>query len=104
MLPFRSFPEYYELIQRPVDLTSIKKAIASGAYSSVQEALSDIRLVWANCQQFNADGSDISDIAIELAAKTEEFVQVGADVDSIGIVIVFTVISLGFVFSSLSFV
>jgi hypothetical protein len=53
------WPEYYELISRPIDLTTIKVGLKDGNYSTVESVLNDIRLVWDNCRNFNSAGSDI---------------------------------------------
>jgi hypothetical protein len=63
------FPEYYEIIEQPMDLSTIKSKIND--YSNVEEAIADIRLVWENCRIFNSDESDIVSWANALAEASE---------------------------------
>jgi Bromodomain len=72
--PRSLFPEYYEIIKNPIDLTAIKEQI--NKYETVEECLSDIRQVWENCRLFNAEGSEIFDTADSLHAELEEMVEV----------------------------
>jgi Bromodomain len=68
------FPEYYEFIKNPVDLSTIKEQL--GKYDTVEECLGDIRQIWENCRLFNAEGSDISATADLLQTELEELVEV----------------------------
>ena len=68
------FPEYYEIIKNPRDLSTIKEQL--NKYETVEECLADLRLVWANCRLFNSEGSDIADTADALGAELEEMVEV----------------------------
>ena len=71
---FRVFPEYYELIENPMDLTTLKSKIAS--YTTIEEAILDLRIIWDNCRNFNAEGSDITLLADEFAASVENSIEV----------------------------
>lgn len=51
------FPEYYEAIEHPMDLTTIKDHIPS--YCKFEDFLVDLSLIWKNCMSFNAPESDI---------------------------------------------
>ena len=68
------YPEYYEIIEQPMDLTTIKERMHE--YHSIEECLGDIRLVWDNCRQFNAEGSDILQSAEECSVLLETLVAV----------------------------
>ena len=70
------FPEYYEIIKNPRDLSTIKDQL--NKYDTVEECLADLRLVWSNCRLFNSEGSDIADTADALSAELEEMVDVRA--------------------------
>lgn len=69
-----SYPEYYEIIQSPMDITTVKNKLNS--YISVEEMLRDIRQIWENCRIFNADGSDIVKMADKLAEASEALIEV----------------------------
>lgn len=70
------FPEYYQVIDRPMDLNTIKKNLNGSIYTTVQDVLTDLRLIWSNCMTFNSDGSDIALLAEELSQLTEDSIMV----------------------------
>lgn len=70
----RQYPEYYEFIKKPVDITYIKDNL--NKYSTVNEVLTDIRLMWENCREFNIEGSEIISWSEELAMATENLIEV----------------------------
>ena len=55
----KEFPDYYVLIARPIDMTMIKNKIKNGFYKTVDEFISDARLMFNNCRQYNKEGSTI---------------------------------------------
>lgn len=46
----RELPDYYEIIEKPMDLNKVKRKIKDGKYHSVQDMGSDIRLLCANAR------------------------------------------------------
>lgn len=50
--------DYPQIIKKPMDLNQVKRNIEIGKYSNINEAAEDVRLIWKNCMQYNADGSD----------------------------------------------
>jgi hypothetical protein len=74
-VPKDQYPEYYQVIAKPMDLSSIKMKLAGGGYQDIHEAISDLHLVWKNCKQFNADGSDIFKIAEASESKCESLLE-----------------------------
>lgn len=46
----RELPDYYEVIDRPMDLNRIKKKIKEGRYLSLDEMSEDIELICSNAQ------------------------------------------------------
>lgn len=66
-LPSRKdFPEYFEIIKRPISMYEIRKRIENGVYQSVEPCLNDFRLMFDNCRTFNEDGSMIFQDAVRL--------------------------------------
>lgn len=66
-LPSRKdFPEYFEIIQRPISMYEIRKRIENGHYESEEPCLNDFRLMFNNCRTFNEDGSMIFQDAVRL--------------------------------------
>lgn len=53
----RFAPNYYTVIQRPMDLGTIKRNLEIRQYADVRQFAEDVRLVFANCRQFNPDPS-----------------------------------------------
>ena len=58
-VPRSEFPEYYEMIKKPMDYGTMKEKLEGGAYRSVQAMQKDFVLIMANCLEFNAADSDI---------------------------------------------
>ncbi|CAJ1924093.1 unnamed protein product [Cylindrotheca closterium] len=64
--------DYPQIIDKPMDLGTVKKKITDRKYTSLQEAAEDVRLVWANCMTYNADESDFHLLAQSLSKRWEE--------------------------------
>jgi len=64
--------DYPQIVKKPMDLGHIKRKIEKEQYSSLHEAAEDVRLVWANCKTYNADGSDFFLLADNLSKKFED--------------------------------
>jgi hypothetical protein len=45
--------DYYKVIQRPMDLTTVMKNIETGKYTKTEEWQEDINLIWANALTYN---------------------------------------------------
>lgn len=52
-------PDYYNVIQRPMDFAKIKSKLNLGNYESNYDFMSDIQLVFTNCDLYNVNGSEI---------------------------------------------
>ncbi|XP_076380788.1 protein polybromo isoform X5 [Megalopta genalis] len=53
------YPEYYDVIETPVDLKTVARKIQEGAYSSISDMEKDLMLMCRNACQFNEPGSQI---------------------------------------------
>lgn len=53
------YPEYYDVIETPIDLKTIARKIQEGAYSSLGDMEKDLMLMCRNACQFNEPGSQI---------------------------------------------
>ena len=74
---FRSFPEYYDLIEEPMDLSTFKKNLSlPHHYPNTAAALADLRRIWSNCQAFNAEGSEIFEKSVFCSGQLEEMILV----------------------------
>ena len=62
--------EYPKIVKKPMDLGTVQKKLEAGKYAKVEELVKDVQQIWINAKLFNAEGSDIYDVAMLLA---EEF-------------------------------
>jgi hypothetical protein len=59
-------PEYRDIIENPMDLTTIKLKLEGGNYGNIDEFIEDVNLVWDNAMKFNHEGSEIYEHAMTL--------------------------------------
>ncbi|WVF72103.1 hypothetical protein IAT40_006915 [Kwoniella sp. CBS 6097] len=50
----RDAPDYYEVIKRPMDLTSVLRNVKARKYKSKADFESDLNLIWSNCFEYNS--------------------------------------------------
>ncbi|KAI8807309.1 hypothetical protein BJ742DRAFT_661105, partial [Cladochytrium replicatum] len=48
-------PTYFQIIKRPMDLSTVDKKFEDGTYKTLDEMVADFRLMFDNCYLFNAD-------------------------------------------------
>ena len=53
------YPDYYDVIENPIDMITINERINNGVYAREDKLISDLRTMFANCRQYNEEGSDI---------------------------------------------
>ncbi|XP_046861230.1 E3 ubiquitin-protein ligase TRIM33-like isoform X3 [Xenia sp. Carnegie-2017] len=71
-------PNYYKVIQKPMDLTLIKTKLQPmhfEHYNSVNEFIADCKLVFSNCALFNDAESDVGKMGKRLAADFQNIVR-----------------------------
>ena len=51
--------DYPEIIQKPMDLSTVKENLLGGKYGTYEDAFNDIQLIWDNCKLYNMMGSEI---------------------------------------------
>jgi len=75
--------DYPQIIKKPMDLGQVKRKIEQMKYNSIHDAADDVRLIWKNCMQYNADGSDFFILAQNMSKKFEDkFGKLQKDLDS----------------------
>ena len=62
--------DYLQIIKTPMDLSTIRKKIKQEKYSTIEEVIEDIVLIWDNCRAYNQSGSVISKQAIVASANS----------------------------------
>lgn len=66
-LPSRKeFPEYFDIIEKPIALHKIRERIEKQQYIDIQSCLDDMKLMFSNCKFFNEDDSQIHKDAVTL--------------------------------------
>jgi hypothetical protein len=58
-VPRDEIPEYYEMIEEPMDYGTMKLKLENGEYRSAQAMQKDFTLIMRNCLQFNEKDSEI---------------------------------------------
>ncbi|OHT12777.1 Bromodomain containing protein [Tritrichomonas foetus] len=62
-------PDYYKVIKNPQDIGTIKNRLENNEYTTVNEWLKDMNLVWENAQKYNGPLSFISRVALCMKNK-----------------------------------
>ncbi|KAF9948419.1 hypothetical protein BGZ72_009665 [Mortierella alpina] len=63
-----NIPNYFEIVKRPMDLSTIKSNLDNGKYAKMQEFEDDVRLMLSNCAKFNPVGTMVYNEGQELEA------------------------------------
>lgn len=66
--------EYYQAIQNPIALDQIKRNAKRKKYRNVGGVLADLEIMFENAMQYNEEGSDIYDDAVELQKEARRLV------------------------------
>lgn len=66
-----NLPDYFTIIKCPMDLGTVTKRLAGGAYPNPQVMLSNVRLVWDNCRAYNDPSSEVCAAAFTLETQFE---------------------------------
>ncbi|GBG31694.1 Bromodomain-containing protein 8 [Hondaea fermentalgiana] len=61
--------DYPTIVKEPMDLSTIKANLDKNKYSSFDDFVRHMRLIWSNCMAYNADGSDLYKVALKLKRK-----------------------------------
>nr|XP_057941769.1 E3 ubiquitin-protein ligase TRIM33 isoform X2 [Doryrhamphus excisus] len=73
-----SVPNYYRIIKNPMDLKKVKKKLqlrSSQYYKTIQEFVSDMRVVFKNCAKYNEEGSEMAVSGKAVSLYFEEKLQ-----------------------------
>lgn len=61
-----NLPDYFNIINKPMDLGTIKKRLENNYYWSADEAITDFNQMFTNCYLYNKPGEDITIMAKSL--------------------------------------
>jgi hypothetical protein len=63
--------DYPEIIERPMDLGTVKRNLERGQYKEMDTCANDVRQVWTNCLIYNSEDSDFYALASILSDRFE---------------------------------
>ena len=67
--------DYYDIIKKPMDLSTIRNNIYNKIYKEPYQALDDIQLIWDNCKTYNIEGSDIHNDALKMEKYADRIIK-----------------------------
>ncbi len=65
-------PGYYDVIKKPMDLSTIRKKLENRSYSSVSEFVADLELIVENCYKFNSPDTKVYECCVEFEKLVNE--------------------------------
>lgn len=70
----KQYPDYYQTIENPISLANVRKRTKRKEYRTLDEFVSDMKLIFKNAQDYNEPGSEIYEDATFLRQKLEDLV------------------------------
>jgi hypothetical protein len=67
-----NLPDYLEIIIDPIDLSTVERNLKAGVYANSLQFANDVRRIWLNAFTYNAHGSDMFYITLELSTYFEK--------------------------------
>jgi hypothetical protein len=64
--------DYPEIVKHPMDLGTVKRKLERHEYGTAAECAYDIKLIWRNCQKYNAEGSEFWILAKSFIRRFED--------------------------------
>ena len=55
-----NIPTYFDIIEKPMDMSTIEKKVVANTYKSIQEFRDDVHIMFANCYKFNGPEAQVS--------------------------------------------
>lgn len=62
-------PDYYNVITSPMDLSTMEEKLERDLYDTPRELVTDLKLIFSNCRQYN----DATTVYSKCAAKLEKY-------------------------------
>jgi bromodomain-containing factor 1 len=68
--------DYPDIVKRPMDFSTIKKALLKGGkYVTFEDVFNDVQLIWDNCKTYNMAGSEIYKLAEYMEKLSKRTIQ-----------------------------
>ena len=67
-----NIPTYFDVIESPMDLSTVEKKLSSQSYKSPNEVKEDIILMFNNCYKFNGMEAQVSKMGMDLQKYFEK--------------------------------
>jgi len=74
-VPLDDYPDYLDVVDRPMDISTVERKIREKAYRNPEQVAKDVRLIWSNCKIYNQHGSVIWHAADALGKQFERLLQ-----------------------------
>jgi len=68
-------PDYFDVVKKPMDLSTIKKKIDRNEYLTGSEALADFELMFSNCYLYNKPTDDVTIMCQEVESYFKQIVK-----------------------------
>lgn len=65
-------PDYFDIIKRPMDLSTVLKNVKLREYKSPQEFAADVRLIWENCRTYNPPNTNVAKHGVAVSEAWEK--------------------------------
>ncbi len=77
----RRYVDYLQMVEVPMDFSTIRNRIKSNYYTNVRSVKADIVLIHDNCIKYNADDSDVADAAKKMLLEFNELYKENLEQD-----------------------
>jgi bromodomain-containing factor 1 len=67
-----SIPDYPKIVKKPMDLSTMRSKLESGAYHTAEKFRDDFKLIMSNCNLYNPPGTIVHQAGVELKKLFEE--------------------------------
>lgn len=68
-------PGYFDIIKHPIDLSTIRRKLESGVYTSSSDFVADAKLMFGNCRTYNAAGSPYAKAADDFEQQMQHLMK-----------------------------
>jgi hypothetical protein len=74
-VPKKDYPDYYKVIKRPTSIAEVRAMVEDDVVQDWDTLAKEVRLIWDNAKEYNADDSDIYLMAEKLETWSEARLQ-----------------------------